>query len=311
MRAGRVGAATLIGGMLVVYAATPSTSEAQPVRQTVGLGMLEVSGADTSASPNDADPWVSSGGTDTWVSSGAGTSASPNDADAWVSPGGAALRSALIPGAGQLALGQRRGWAYLGIEALGWVVYLDRRRSGGALREEYRDFAWEEARLQSGARVDGDFDYYETMSQWDRSGAFDADPSLAGVQPEVDATRYNGLVWTRALGIFSADPAAGPGDPRYDAALEYYVERAYGDDFLWDWTGDPGARSTYAGIIEASDDRFRQARNAVGLVIANHLVSAVDAFVAARSRVRLESRIVPGPMGRGLTFAASLRTGSR
>ena len=121
---------------------------------------------------------------------------------------------------------------------------------------------------------------------------------------------YNGLIWSRALGIYSVDPAAGPGDPSYDGAIWYYEERAYGPGFLWDWTGSPGGRETYAGIIESSDERFRQARNALGFVIANHLVSAVEAFVSARARgVRIESRILPGPTGTGLTFAATLIRG--
>lgn len=227
--------------------------------------------------------------------------------DASVSPGNAALRSALIPGVGQFTLGQRRSWAYLGLELIGWGFYLDRRRAGADLRDAYRDFAWAEGRLQTGARVDGDFDYYETLSTWDRSGSFDADTGRAGIQPEDDASVFNGLIWSRAMGIFSVDSGAGPGDVRYDQAIAYYSERAYGTEFLWDWTRVPGARSTFAGIIESSDDRFRQASNALGFVIANHLVSAVDAFVSARSGLRVESRVQPGPAGLGLTVATSLR----
>ncbi len=227
-----------------------------------------------------------------------------------IGPGNAALRSALIPGAGQYALQQNRSWVYVGLEVIGWGFYADRRRSGAGLRREYRDYAWQEGRLEAGPRVDGDFDYYETLSKWDRSGGFDLDAGLAGVQPEEDPTAYNGLIWSRAVGIYSVDPAAGPGDARYDDAIRYYEERAYGPGFLWDWAGSPGARATYAGIIESSDERFRQARNALGFVIANHLVSAVDAFVSARARgVRIESRILPGPTGTGLTFAATLIRG--
>ncbi len=232
----------------------------------------------------------------------------PARQDRSVGPGSAALRSALLPGGGQFALGQRRSWAYLGLEVIGWGVYLNRTWAGDELRDQYRDFAWAEGRLQTGPRIDGDFDYYETLSKWDRSGSFDADPGLAGVQPEEDPSVYNGLIWSRAAGIFSVDPSAGLGDPRYDQALLYYTERAYGHELLWDWTATPGARSTYAGIIKSSDERFRQASNALGFVIANHLVSAVDAFVSARSGLRLESRVLPGPGGLGMTVASSLRT---
>ena len=227
-----------------------------------------------------------------------------------IGPGSAALRSVLVPGAGQYALHQKRSWVYLGLEAIGWGLYADRRSAGADLRWEYRDYAWDEGRLEDGPRVDGDFDYYETLSKWDRSGVFDLDAGLAGVQPEEDPTVYNGLIWSRAVGIYSVNPAAGPGDPSYDGAIWYYEERAYGPGFLWDWTASPGGRETYAGMIESSDERFRQARNALGFVIANHLVSSIDAFVSARARgVRTESRILRGPSGTGVTFAVALIRG--
>ncbi|NIQ56399.1 MAG: hypothetical protein GWN71_24430, partial [Gammaproteobacteria bacterium] len=58
-----------------------------------------------------------------------------------------ALFSAVVPGTGQMALGQRRAWAYLALETVGWIAYLDRRSAGSELRNRYRDFAWTEARL--------------------------------------------------------------------------------------------------------------------------------------------------------------------
>tara|TARA_Y100001970_G_scaffold202063_1_gene245994 strand:+ start:6529 stop:7083 length:555 start_codon:yes stop_codon:yes gene_type:complete len=179
---------------------------------------------------------------------------------------------------------------------------------GTDLRGEYRDYAWQKARLQSGPRVDGDFDYYEVMSQWERSGHFDLDLGREGTQPELNPSYYNGLIWTRALGIFSVGQSSGPGDPEYESAIRYYEQHAYGTGFLWNWTGTPGGRSTYADIIRKSDDRFRQARNAVGFVIANHLVSAADAFVSGRTGLNIETRVGPGMGGSGVTLAAGLGT---
>ena len=68
----------------------------------------------------------------------------------------APLRSLAVPGWGQLELGQRRGWAYLALEAAGWAVFINRHRRGASLRDDYRDLAWTAGRLQNGARVDGD-----------------------------------------------------------------------------------------------------------------------------------------------------------
>ena len=218
------------------------------------------------------------------------------------------LLSLTVPGAGQHVLGQRRKWAYLALEIVGWAFYLERRSAGSGYRDQYRDFAWEQGRIQSGSRIDGDFNYYETLSKWTRSGSFDRDPTLLGVQPELDGQTYNGSIWTLASQIFLPAGMGVPvSDPAYQSALAYYLGRAYGTDLLWDWSGAPGAQQEFTDLIEASDARFRQATTAVGVVIANHLLSAVDAYLATRGRqapVRL--RLVPGSGAFGPSWFAVL-----
>lgn len=205
--------------------------------------------------------------------------------------------SLALPGAGQHVLGQRRKWAYAALEVVGWAVFLERRSAGREYRERYRDYAWDFGRLQSGQRVDGDFEYYETLSKWDASGAFDADAGLAGIQPEMDPATYNGSIWSLASQIYI--PGGGPvpeTDPSYRSALAYYVLRAYGTQFLWDWTGVPGGKAELASRIEAADERFRQATTAIGVVIANHIISAGDAFLSSRGRA-LPARVAVVPSG--------------
>ena len=228
-----------------------------------------------------------------------------------VSPGRATLYSAVLPGAGQHLLDQPRKWAYLALEAAGWFFYVDRRSSGGELKAAYRDFAWEEARIQSGSRLDGDFDYYETLTKWGRSGAFDADPGSSGVQPEDDPSTFNGSIWGLATGLFLPDgPSTPPSDPQYERALEYYESRGYDTDFLWDWTGTGDAQDEYAGLISESDERYRQATNVVGAIIANHVVSAVDAYLSARGvPTPSEIRVAPGLGPSGNRWYADVRIG--
>jgi hypothetical protein len=205
-------------------------------------------------------------------------------------------------------LGQGRKWIYGALEVVAWVAFLERRGAGAEYRDRYRDFAWARGRVQSGARVDGDFDYYETLSKWTSSGAFDTDPALAGVQPEMDPSTYNGSIWALASQIFI--PGGGPvpeTDPAFLAALGYYTERAYGAEFLWDWSPTSGDRQALGGLIEASDDRYRQATTALGLVIANHLISAVDAYLSSRGRgAPAHLSVVPGPRTGALTWSAML-----
>ena len=211
--------------------------------------------------------------------------------EAAVSPAGAALTSLVLPGAGQHRLDQRRKWVYLAIEVTAWAFHFERRSRGADLRDRYRDLAWTEGRVRGEERVDGDFDYYETLSHWTRSGVFDADGAIAGIQPEPDPAAYNGFIWERAQGIFfPAGQTVEPGDPAYTQALDYYVRDAYGTGFLWDWSANPDAQLEFARLIERSDDRFRQATTVLGAVLLNHFVSAVDAFTSARTRHGLPLR---------------------
>ena len=193
--------------------------------------------------------------------------------------------SLVVPGAGQHVLGQRRKWAYLALEIAGWAFFVERRGAGSDFRDRYRDFAWENGRVQGSTRVDGDFDYYEALSHWARSGAFDGDLLTAGLQPELDTGTYNGSVWSLAARLFlPSGTSVPPSGPEYQSALAYYGREAYGAEMLWDWSGAPGAQSEFSGLVQASDSRFRQATTVLGVVLANHLLSAGDAFVSSLGR---------------------------
>lgn len=218
------------------------------------------------------------------------------------------LLSAALPGAGQHVLARDRKWIFLAVEVIGWAWYVDRRLAGAEYRDRYRDFAWDEARIQAGPRVDGGFDYYEAMSKWARSGVFDRDSSAPGIQPELDATTFNGSVWMLASGIFLPPGQPPPeSDPSYRRALQYYVERAYSDEFLWDW-GPSGGQQEFADLIRASDRRFQRATTVLGAVFVNHLVSAIDAYLTARGLVEgVEARIESMPSPWGARWSALVR----
>jgi hypothetical protein len=193
--------------------------------------------------------------------------------------------------------------AYAAAEAALWVLWADRRARAGDLRRGYRDLAWTTARGGSGPRRDGPWSYYETLTKWLRSGAFDRDPSTPGIQPEEDPATFNGSVWSLARAIHMGGGVTGPGDPRYEAAVTWYGERAYREDFLWDWTGREPALAEFRNLIDGSDRRFRQATAALGAVLANHLLSAADAFLSSRTAAVPKASVAPGfatPAGGGV-----------
>lgn len=221
-------------------------------------------------------------------------------------PGRAFLYSVVVPGAGQWLLDQERWPPYAAFELWGWIQLLDSRRDGRALQRRYRDLAWLVARrVSTGARRDGSFEYYEALANFRASGAFDADPARVGIQPELDETTFNGSVWAlaRALYFPAGEPEPPEDSPEYRKALEYYRRRAYPAEYAWDWGENGLEQGAYARLIRDSDELLRRATIMLGVLVGNHLVSAIDALVSARLQaarlppVRLEALFAPEPQG--------------
>jgi len=213
--------------------------------------------------------------------------AQTRDTAASVGAGRAFLFSALVPGAGQRMLGQSRWVPYLALEAWAWLRYFDRARQGRALERRYKDLAWSVARLvSSGPRRDGPFEYYEAMGKYVASGAYDAEPHRPGLQPEEDPATFNGAVWQLARSIYlpaGADPVDTE-SIEYWQALNYYAQNATPPPFAWSWSSSPLAQQRFRELIRESDESLREATTMLGLILANHMVSAVDAFITARVR---------------------------
>lgn len=232
------------------------------------------------------------------------------------SAGRAFFVSALVPGGGQWMLGQGRWVPYLAVEAWAWLQYRDRQQSARDLARRYRELARSVSRrISPGPRPDGPFEYYEAMSKYSASGAFDADPWQPGVQPEQNPDTYNGRIWKLARDIYlpAGSGTPDPDSPEYLLALQYYMERATPQEYAWSWGDNKLEQQAFSDLIRRSDESFRSATTALGLILANHLVSAVDAFVTARLRsareglapVEVESGL--DPQGGTLRWTASIR----
>ena len=203
-------------------------------------------------------------------------------------PGPAFLASALLPGAAQYRAGDERWVPYIAAEVYAWASYIDNRRQADRLARQYRDLAWQVARRVSvGPRRDSIFEYYEAMAdpQYGASGAYDLDQQTPGVQPETEPGTFNGDLWLLARELFFAGGQESvAGTPSHAAALQYYQQRAIPDPYAWAWGSSILEKQTFADLISESDAASRSASRYVGLIVANHLVSAVDALVTARLR---------------------------
>ena len=92
-----------------------------------------------------------------------------------------------------------------------------------------------------------------------------------------------------------------------------YRTHAYDERFEWSWAGQSAAWTRYMELIESSDGSFRRASQFLGVVIANHLLSGIDAFVTARVRSSVRSqaeaqiRLVPRDDRMGLALVFQVR----
>ncbi len=228
----------------------------------------------------------------------------------------AALMSAALPGAGEYALHLDRWVPQLAAEAFAWWQYRAHRRDARSLEAQYRRLACQVARRGDPAafvapgvcRDSSDFEYYETMGKpfWPRSGSFDSDPNTPGIQPETDSAKFNGYIWARAKALYPASQ---------EAALAYYEKHGIPAGYLWDW-GDNGLEQTvYDELIHRGDQAFRTSSRFMGFILANHIASAVDAYIAARLRElprgpAIEVQTGFEPEGDGVRWRAGVRIGT-
>lgn len=235
--------------------------------------------------------WLALGAATLWAAALAGQSAdSMRSARArlWLPP----LASLVVPGTGQLLTKRDRGLIYLAAE--GYVLSRFLQLSLGARRSarRYRDLAFIVARRGFTAmRRDTVFEYYEMMEKYSASGEFDRDPG-PGFMPEGDVTTYNGSVWLLARQTFWTDPhsAPPPTSPEYQEALQFYRAHAVGPDFRWSWQGASLEQQEFRATIRSSDETFRRAQSQLGLLLANHVTSAIDALISTRLTAGLRRR---------------------
>ena len=215
------------------------------------------------------------------------SSAVAQQADTIVPPAGVLARplaSLLVPGTGQLLAHQDRGAVYLAAEVYLLSRYLQLDHEAMSEQRRFHNLAFDVARRQFGpTRRDTIFEYYEQMERFPESGNYDADPGPAFV-PEADPRTYNGSVWLLARRTFWVDPAVPPDptSPQYWNAVQFYRARAVGPNFQWSWRDHSLEHEVFRDFIKRSDNAFRRAQNQIGLLLANHVVSTVDALISAR-----------------------------
>ena len=202
------------------------------------------------------------------------------------SPWWAPIASGILPGSGQFALGQQRGVVYLVAEGFFVLQAMAAQKDGDRERERYRSVASDVARKPfGGTRPVGSWAYYESMEEKLESGAFDRIPGGA-IDPETDASTYNGSRWLLARETFWLNPNVNPGvgTPEYARAIAKYTREAVTDEYRWSWRDAQLQWDVYRQTIKSANRSYLRSVNLAGVVGANHLASLIDAYITVRIR---------------------------
>jgi hypothetical protein len=182
---------------------------------------------------------------------------------------------------------QTRAAGYAALELYSWLQYAESRRDARRFRQEYQRIARNTARQPCpNPCPNGDWNYYERLEspRYVGSGRFDAVPGGA-IDPETADSTYNGEVWLLARELYFGDQSElPPSDARYQSALAYYQRNAYTEPFAWSWRNGQAQLAEYRLAIARRNSADQSATNALGVVIANRVLSLVDAFVTVRVR---------------------------
>src|SRR5258708_39902140 len=121
------------------------------------------------------------------------------------------------------------------------------------------------------------------METYIESGAFTIGFSGTTV-PETDTTTYNGRQWMLArqtFGIALDDPAP-TASAGYARALAFYEARAVPQAYGWSWRNAQLEKDLYLRVIGRANDAYRRATNHPIVLIANPVLSNIDAFACRR-----------------------------
>jgi hypothetical protein len=199
------------------------------------------------------------------------------------------LRSLTVPGWGQAVLGHRHSAAVFATAELGiWSAFTSFRIQEQMRRQSYV----RTARLFAGIDVGGRDDEFRRIV-----GAFSS------------SDEYNLLVVARdAANIYLRDL----GSPNIAGYRAYIAEHSLSGSDGWQWT-DRASFDRYSAQRKASQRASLRANTALGLAIANRIVSALHAARAAGrdlarpARTSWDLDVTPGLPGEDVAFRAGVR----
>ena len=184
------------------------------------------------------------------------------------SPNRAFLSSLIIPGAGQLYLGSKRGYIYILAEAGMLAAYFVTRSDAENTRESYREHVRAHVAFEWPYQAADQFEKWDPIEDYEHATLFD---NWRNVYTERN------------------------GEPLERVGAWYWKDRqAFKDEERGEGNHDSPQREIAQTLRYEANDKFERARTFLGVVILNHVVSAVEARISAlRSNRRYVSNATP------------------
>lgn len=176
-----------------------------------------------------------------------------------VNPLGSFLRSAIVPGWGEMTNESKAGYFFLGVELILWGSRFYFQEQVNLYEKDAYMFALQNAALKPGDYED---EFMRKMSRYTSSG--------------FGAGGYNEHVLRQAQNNYPDDP---------EKQNSYIMENAIlDDDLAWDW-GDRETRRSYGIKLKNADHNRDYVKFVTGAIVANHIISAINSTRIA-NRIR-------------------------
>jgi len=201
-------------------------------------------------------------------------------------PGRALIYSAFIPGTGELYVGaEKRGIAFLAVEAAAWAWYFTQHSSGNNKEDDFKVFAddnWAEMVY---------LDWYGHWEDWYDARKGENDPDFEKMfthhlPPQIDNDYYEmiGKYDQFSYGWLGNPDEYLPGDyAPNDSLLGYTFDKTTyhicrGEDAVATVN-----RDKYMSMRDDANKLLKRATWGISAALFNHVISAVDAALAAKS----------------------------
>ena len=184
------------------------------------------------------------------------------------SPNRAFLSSLIIPGSGQLYVGAKRGYFYILAEVGMLAAYFVTRSDAENTREQYREHVREHVAFEWPYQAAEQFEKWDPIEDYEHATLFD---NWRNVYTERN------------------------GEPLERVGAWYWKDRqAFKDEERGEGNHDSPQREIAKTLRYEANDKFERARTFLGIVILNHVISAVEARISAiRSNRRYMAQAAP------------------